>query len=150
MKITGSQRKALKTIAENPGNVVAYVRGGAAGRMVKINGNAENSLIARGLAVAVDTDVKLYRDEDGTKYLQCWELTDLGREAIGITTAPGVHPLTGMTTYQLADHLSAHVDTDTLARIGAPDMHDLIDRLQRSGHVSDERFRALVDEAAAA
>lgn len=150
MNVTDAQRKALTLIHHNPGNVVAYQRGGAAAAMLKVNGNIERGLTGLGLAATVMTGVELYRDEDGPHYLECWELTERGRHAIGITTAPQVHPLTGMTTHALADYLTENVDADTLARIEEPDMHDLIDRLQRAGHISNERFGALIDQATAA
>lgn len=149
MNITAAQRKALTLINENPGKVAAYVRNGIAASMLKVNGNVEWSLTRLGIAVAVDTDVELYRDEDGPRHLQCWEITELGRAALGLGTAsPAVHPITGMTTYAVADYLRQHVDADTLTRIAADDMADLIDRLQRSGHVPDDRFRSLVAQAA--
>lgn len=79
-KLTAAQTKALQTVADNPGAVVAWLRG--ENDYMKINGNTETNLFRAGLITEVyrETRVRSY----GSEYrLGTWEITDAGREALG-------------------------------------------------------------------
>lgn len=78
-KLTASQTKALRTVAENPGLVIAWLRG--ENDYLKINGNTETNLMRAGLIKSVyrETRVRSY----GAEYeVSTWEITDAGREAL--------------------------------------------------------------------
>ena len=85
-KLTETQRKALKLIAQYPGRVVAWQRGPRVKGYLTINGNVENAFSGSGLVKEVSTGIVLSTHvEDGetiTSYLNTWEITDAGREAI--------------------------------------------------------------------
>lgn len=87
MKLTQAQTKALQTIADNPGNVVATLRLSQLGHMVKINGNVETTLDRAGLIEEVPTG-RTVTHSGGTCEVNTWELTDAGRAALGQTTTP--------------------------------------------------------------
>lgn len=98
-KLTPAQIKALQTIADNPGNTVAWQRGPRVKTYAKINGNTEYSLSGAGLIKAVDTGRLLYSQADpyepgviNSANIEVWELTDAGRDALGIKTEPKPEP----------------------------------------------------------
>lgn len=92
-KLTEAQRKALKLIAQYPGRVVAWQRGPRVKGYLTINGNVENAFSGSGLVKEVSTGIVLSTHvEDGetiTSYLNTWEITDAGREAIRFPTVAG-------------------------------------------------------------
>lgn len=81
-KVTPAQLKALRTIAENRGNVGAYGCGSA--DMLKINGNTENGLRRSGLARVIQTETVLWHDAhyNVDHMVQYWELTEAGKAAV--------------------------------------------------------------------
>jgi hypothetical protein len=103
MKLSAAQTKALQTIAENPGNVVATLRLSQLKHMVKINGNVETTLDRAGLIEEVHTG-RTVTHSGGTCKVNTWELTTAGRVAIGQTTPP---KLTEKATTAVDDHAAA-------------------------------------------
>jgi len=90
MKLTKTQAAALKLIGENPGRVIAVQR---ATGYLKINGNAENSLlklggglIARSAKPVEQRSVKV-AGETFVYDVHVWELTEAGRAALAGATA---------------------------------------------------------------
>lgn len=72
MKLTKTQAAALKTIAENPGRVIAWNRTQA--DFIRINGNTENKLFQLGLIEAVSVGERTYQGH--TFELKVWKLTE--------------------------------------------------------------------------
>lgn len=86
-KLTEAHRKALKTIAENHGSVVANLqKASIPADMVWVNGSTANTLNRHGLIVQVSTGRQLvhtYRSGNEIAYdITAWELTEAGKAAI--------------------------------------------------------------------
>ncbi|GGU49838.1 hypothetical protein [Streptomyces violascens] len=83
-KLTDRQETALRLVLDNPGRVVAYLRGER--DYLTINGNTEGSLQTRGLihAVHAATGTRTLGRTVHTYDITVWELTPAGYEALGI------------------------------------------------------------------
>jgi len=83
MKLTANQTAALTTVAQNPGQVVAFNR--TVKDMIRINGNTENGLARLGLIETVAVGERTYQGHAFT--LRAWKLTAAGKAALGLTEA---------------------------------------------------------------
>lgn len=87
LKLTDAHRKAIKTIAENPANVVANLqKASIPADMVWVNGSTANTLSRHGLIVQVSTGRQLvhtYRSGNEVAYdITAWELTEAGKALV--------------------------------------------------------------------
>lgn len=82
LKLTAAQTKALKLIADNPGRVIALMRGESG--YLTVNGNTETRLQGLGLVTPVKVATKTRRiGAETVEYNVCvWELTEKGRQAL--------------------------------------------------------------------
>jgi hypothetical protein len=92
MEISKAQRAALQTINDNPDNVIAWQRLEGL-KMLRINGNTENSIHRAGLATTREVQLArpVYFRHQGDTHtvtkVEVWDLTDKGREALGVNEA---------------------------------------------------------------
>ena len=82
--VTPAQATALRTIADNPGKVIAMVRGNR--DFLTINGNTENKL--RSLEMIRMRDAGTTVTNGKTHALKVWELTEAGAAALGTEPKP--------------------------------------------------------------
>jgi len=82
MKLTKAQTNALQTIADNPGQVIAWVRGNR--NYLTINGNTEHKLLQMKLIEVREGGKAVTNGREHT--LKLWALTDAGKAALGLTT----------------------------------------------------------------
>lgn len=90
MKLSGPQIKALRTIADNPGNVVAHRRGSAPKTFLKIHASTETTLHTMGLITLVQHTAA--GQEDTTDTFKVWELTAPGTQELTARNAPAGPP----------------------------------------------------------
>ncbi len=83
MKLTKAQEAALRKIRDNPGKVVAMQRGLKG--WLTINGNTENKLSSLGLIRPTPSGTTRKSPTGRWEWeIEVWDLTDAGREALGI------------------------------------------------------------------
>lgn len=87
LKLTDAHRKALKTIAENPGNVAANLQAASVpSDMAKVHATAAGTLNRHGFIVQVPTGRKLthtYRTGFTQTFdITAWELTEAGKALV--------------------------------------------------------------------
>lgn len=85
LKLTKTQDAALKLIADNEGQVIAWVRGNR--NYLTINGNTEHKLFALGLIKVVEGGQVTTGGREHT--LKTWALTEAGQAAV----APAIDPM---------------------------------------------------------
>lgn len=87
LKLTEAHRKALKTIAQNPGNVAANLQAASVpSDMVKVHATAAGTLNRHGFIVQVPSGRKFthtYRSGfESSCEITVWELTEAGRALV--------------------------------------------------------------------
>uniref|UniRef100_A0AAU7GZC0 Helix-turn-helix DNA binding domain protein n=1 Tax=Streptomyces phage Geonosis TaxID=3158856 RepID=A0AAU7GZC0_9CAUD len=81
---TPAQLTALRVIADNPGKVIAMVRGNR--EFLTINGNVENKLSSLGMIRARHAGTTVTNGK--THELKVWELTESGSDALSTGATP--------------------------------------------------------------
>lgn len=87
LKLTEAHRKAIKTIAENPGNTAANLQAASVpSDMAKVHATAAGTLNRHGFIVQVPTGRKLthtYRTGfESSCEITAWELTETGKALV--------------------------------------------------------------------
>lgn len=120
--VNATQVKALRLIHDNPGRVIAAQRTADVKDYLKINGNTEGSLITKGLVRKVSIGTGTHRSGGQSyTYDKCvWELTDLGRTALGLDEEPAETPAPAAQTVTPAPEMTP-AEALTAARTVTPE-----------------------------
>jgi hypothetical protein len=117
---TSAQLTALRVIADNPGKVIAMVRGNR--EFLTINGNVENKLSSLGMIRARHAGTTVTNGK--THELKVWELTESGSDALSTEATP---------QHKQLAHADLSTEDGTVKLDG--------DELTRRGHWADVRLK---------